>query len=179
MALYLPRRLDLGWPQTINQVRRISVGVYPKKTPLCPTSGVSANCLQYSQVYFNVKGKAIHVRAISDPERSRMCRLHQISRQSAHEGGKTVSPTHQLPLLPQVIFLVLISVRGWVDARAIVGPTGLWKWKVPMTPSGIEPTIFRLVESFVRAVGCVAYLVLLKCVSLRTHVSFKHYCTSF
>ena len=91
MALYLPRRLDLGWPQTINQVRRISVGVYPKKTPLCPTSGVSANCLQYSQVYFNVKGKAIHVRAISDPERSRMCRLHQISRQSAHEGGKAVN----------------------------------------------------------------------------------------
>jgi hypothetical protein len=31
----------------------------------------------------------------------------QISRQSAHEGGKVVSPTHRLE-----IFLVLISVRG-------------------------------------------------------------------
>ena len=35
----------------------------------------------------------------------------QISRQSTHEGGKVVSPTHRPPLLPQTIFLVLISVR--------------------------------------------------------------------
>jgi hypothetical protein len=37
----------------------------------------------------------------------------QISIQSAHEGGKVVSPTHRLPLPPppQKIFLVLISVR--------------------------------------------------------------------
>jgi len=35
----------------------------------------------------------------------------QISRQSAHEGGEGVSPTHWPPLL-QDIFLVLITVRG-------------------------------------------------------------------
>ena len=35
----------------------------------------------------------------------------QISRQSANEGGKVVSPTHRPPL-PQEIFLVLISVRA-------------------------------------------------------------------
>jgi hypothetical protein len=35
----------------------------------------------------------------------------QISRQSAHKGGKFVSRTHRPPL-PQEIFLVLISVRG-------------------------------------------------------------------
>ena len=62
----------------------------------------------------------------------------QISRQSAYEGDKVVSPTHRPPL-PQEIFLVLISVRGWVEPRAIVWPAGLCQWKILMTPSGLEP----------------------------------------
>ena len=68
----------------------------------------------------------------------------QISRQSAHEGGKVVSPTHRPPL-PQKIFLVLISVRGLIDPRAIVLSEGLCQWKIPMTPSGIEPATFLVV----------------------------------
>jgi hypothetical protein len=55
----------------------------------------------------------------------------QISRHSAHEGGKD-------------IFLVIISVRGWVNPRAIVRPGGLCQWRIPMTPSGIELATFRL-----------------------------------
>ena len=66
----------------------------------------------------------------------------QIPRQSTHEGGKVVSPTHRPPLP------ILISVRGWVDPRATVRPEGLCQWKIPVTPSGIEPATFRLVAQY-------------------------------
>jgi hypothetical protein len=45
------------------------------------------------------------------------------------------SPTHR-PLLPQVIFVVLIFVTGRVNSRTIVWPEGLRKWKIPIDTIG-------------------------------------------
>ena len=65
----------------------------------------------------------------------------QISRQSIHKGGKVVSPTHRPPLPPRKY--------SWysflLEAESNPGPEGLCQWKIPMTPSGIEPATFRLV----------------------------------
>jgi hypothetical protein len=69
----------------------------------------------------------------------------QFPRQSAHEGRKVGSHMHRPLLPPQEVFLVLISVRGWVDPRAMVWPEGLCQRKIPMIPSGIKPATVQLV----------------------------------
>jgi hypothetical protein len=84
------------------------------------------------------KGKAVPLQAWCGPEGSRKLRFPDFTT-TAQDGGKVVS------IYPQEMFLVLISVRGWVDPRAIVRPDGLCHWKTPMTPSGIEPATFRFV----------------------------------
>jgi hypothetical protein len=58
------------------------------------------------------------------------------SRQSALRASCPSSPGR---------FLVLISVRGWVDPRAIVRLEGLGHLKNPVTSMGIKPATFWLV----------------------------------
>jgi len=88
-------------------------------------------------------GKSVPLQAWSGPKDSRKLRFPDFTT-TAQDGGKFVSITQRLPL-PQEMLLVLISVRGWVDPRAIVRSEVLCQWKFPMTPAGIEPATFRFV----------------------------------
>jgi hypothetical protein len=95
-------------------------------------------------VFVSVKVKQSHYRPGQAPSVPGGW-VSQILRQSAHEGSKYCQPYAPAAFTPQKLFVVLISVRGWVNPKAIVRPKRLCQWKIPVTLSRIEPATFLIV----------------------------------
>ena len=83
---------------------------------------------------------------IRDPLQWGISRINSWQHRICQQRARDLPRTHSFSAFsPPEIFLLLISVTGQVDPRAIVRPEGLRLWKIPMTPPGIEPATFRLV----------------------------------
>jgi len=90
------------------------------------------------------KGKSVPLQAWSDPEGSRKLRFPDFMT-TAQDGGKVVSLTHRPPLppgnAPGIHFCYRLSRP---QGHSAIGRI-LCQWKIPIKPSGIEPTTFRFV----------------------------------
>jgi len=128
------------------------------------TLGFKFQLLLRTKGYKSRKGKSVPLQACSGPEGPRKLRFLYYTT-TAQDGGKVVSLTHRQPLPQGNVLLVLISVRGWVDPRAMVRSEGLCQWKILMTPSGIEQATFRFVAQHLNhcatAVAGIRVVVLL------------------
>jgi hypothetical protein len=99
---------------------------------------------------YGKKNETIPVRGRGDPQGCDTSRLPHFLDKSTHRWRwdcQPYSPTGYP--LPPGRFLVLISVRSWVDPRVIVRLEELGQLKNPVTSSRIEPATFRLVEKSV------------------------------
>ena len=105
--------------------------------PNCHYQGADTMLLELTTIILSImltpikckRGIAVPLPAWSGPEGSRKLRFPDCM--TTAQDGVTLPALCTGRLYPQEIHLVLISVRGWVDSRAIVRPERLCHWKIP------------------------------------------------
>jgi hypothetical protein len=113
--------------------------------------------LQYTRVFTNIvqhtlyipqrllKRKAIPVTGHGGPQGCETLRVPHYLDNRLTDGGKALSLTRRPPFTPPGRFLVLISVRGWVDLQGHSAAGRIRPIEKKSTSSGLEPATFRLV----------------------------------
>ena len=87
---------------------------------------------------------AIQWQVCTNPKGSRRLRLPEFL-DSQYMKVVRLLFLHTSHLYPPEDIPGTISVRGWVDSRAILQQEGLSQWKMLTSPSGIKPTTLLLV----------------------------------
>ena len=98
-------------------------------------------CIFDLSIDYQMKCKIIPVQASPDPEGSRSLRLPDFETVCKWKWSGC-QPYVPAAITPKEIFLVFISVRGWVDNRVSEMPEVSCQWKLPW-PSRIQTATFR------------------------------------
>jgi hypothetical protein len=109
--------------------------VFMDVTSCCPGMTLWRDFLHlHSTVKIATAWRAIPVQVWMGPECSRRLKLQDMTIFGTWR-WLGCQPDAPATFTPQEIFLALMSVRGWVDSRAIVWPEGC-QWQILIRPSG-------------------------------------------